>query len=115
MASAAVFVGFMAGVAVVSASPADPESPKSSTSSVSLAVDGPQTPDAERALLHLADASLEIDWVASEPQVVSPVSEVLAVCPTGRSLMPEGLLEGLSDDQLRDFFAFLSSSQPFSR
>jgi putative heme-binding domain-containing protein len=43
------------------------------------------------------------------------VAEVLAVRPTGRSLMPEGLLEGLSDDQLRDFFAFLRSSQPFSR
>ena len=42
-------------------------------------------------------------------------AEVLAVRPTGRSLMPEGLLEGLSDDQLRDFFAFLRSSQPFSR
>jgi putative heme-binding domain-containing protein len=46
---------------------------------------------------------------------VLPAAEVLAVRPTGRSLMPEGLLEGLSDDQLRDFFAFLRSSQPFSR
>ena len=53
--SAAVGVGFLAGVAV-------------------LAADGPQTPDAERARLHLADASLEIDWVASEPQVISPVA-----------------------------------------
>jgi putative heme-binding domain-containing protein len=44
-----------------------------------------------------------------------PAAVVLAVRPTGRSLMPEGLLEGLSDDQLRDFFAFLRSSQPFSR
>lgn len=31
----------------------------------------------------------------------------------GRSLMPEGLLGGLSDQQLRDFFAYLRSAQPF--
>jgi len=40
---------------------------------------------------------------------------VLEVRPTGRSLMPEGLLDGLDDRQLRDFFAYLRSSQPFSR
>jgi putative heme-binding domain-containing protein len=44
-----------------------------------------------------------------------PAAEVLAVRPTGRSLMPEGLLDGLSDQQLRDFFAYWRSSQPFSR
>ena len=32
-----------------------------------------------------------------------------------RSLMPEGLLEGLSEQQLRDFFAYLRISQPFSQ
>ena len=46
---------------------------------------------------------------------VLPAAEVLAVRPTGRSLMPEGLLDGLTDGQLRDFFAFLRSSQPFTR
>jgi putative heme-binding domain-containing protein len=46
---------------------------------------------------------------------VLPAAEVLSVRPTGRSLMPEGLLDGLSADQLRDFFAFLRSSQPFTR
>ncbi len=35
--------------------------------------------------------------------------------PMGRSLMPEGLLEGLTDQQLRDFFAYLRISQPISR
>lgn len=30
-------------------------------------------------------------------------------------LLPEGLLDGLSDQQLRDFFAYWRSSQPFSR
>ena len=31
----------------------------------------------------------------------------------GRSLMPEGLLNGLSDPELRDLFAYLRSAQPF--
>jgi hypothetical protein len=28
--------------------------------------------------------------------------------------MPEGLLEGLSDEELRDFFAYLRISQPIT-
>ena len=35
--------------------------------------------------------------------------------PMGRSLMPEGLLQGLSDQELRDFFAYLRISQPITR
>ncbi|MGB0580696.1 MAG: PVC-type heme-binding CxxCH protein, partial [Limisphaerales bacterium] len=35
--------------------------------------------------------------------------------PMGRSLMPEGLLHGLSDQELRDFFAYLRISQPISK
>ncbi len=35
--------------------------------------------------------------------------------PVGQSLMPSGLLEGLDDQQLRDFFAYLRISQPISR
>jgi putative membrane-bound dehydrogenase-like protein len=31
----------------------------------------------------------------------------------GRSLMPDGILDGLSDQELRDLFAYLRSSQPF--
>ncbi|MFM7555730.1 MAG: PVC-type heme-binding CxxCH protein [Verrucomicrobiota bacterium] len=46
---------------------------------------------------------------------VLAAGEVLEVRPTGRSLMPEGLLDDLDDRQLRDFFAYLRSSQPFSR
>ena len=42
-------------------------------------------------------------------------SEIEAIEPTGRSLMPEGLLDGWTDEQLRDFFAYLRSSQPFTR
>ena len=29
--------------------------------------------------------------------------------------MPEGLLDDLNDEQLRDFFAYLRQSQPFTR
>jgi putative heme-binding domain-containing protein len=35
--------------------------------------------------------------------------------PVGRSVMPEGLLEGLNEQQLRDLFAYLRISQPISR
>jgi len=41
--------------------------------------------------------------------------DIESIEPMGRSLMPEGLLEGLNEDQLRDFFAYLRSSQPFTR
>jgi putative heme-binding domain-containing protein len=42
-------------------------------------------------------------------------SEIDSLKPTGRSLMPEGLLDGLSDQQLRDLFAYLRSSQPMTK
>jgi len=42
-------------------------------------------------------------------------SEIKSLEPTGRSLMPDGLLDDLNDQQVRDFFAFLRSSQPFTR
>lgn len=42
-------------------------------------------------------------------------SEVKEMQPMGRSLMPEGLIDGLSDQQLRDFFAYLRVSQPITR
>jgi putative heme-binding domain-containing protein len=35
--------------------------------------------------------------------------------PTGRSLMPDGLLDGLSAKELRDFFAYLRIPQPITR
>ena len=38
--------------------------------------------------------------------------EIEEIQPMGRSMMPEGLLEGLTDQQLRDFFAYLRISQP---
>jgi len=44
-----------------------------------------------------------------------PAAEVKSVTPLGRSLMPEGLLEGLTDGQLRDLFAWLRQSQPITK
>lgn len=41
-------------------------------------------------------------------------SEILEAKPVGRSLMPDGLLEGLTDQELRDFFAYLRISQPIT-
>lgn len=43
-----------------------------------------------------------------------PRSEVLTIKPAGASLMPEGLLAGLSDQQVRDLFAYLRSTQPLN-
>ena len=40
--------------------------------------------------------------------------DVLSLEPMGRSLMPEGLLEDLTEQNLRDFFAYLKISQPIS-
>jgi cytochrome c553 len=31
---------------------------------------------------------------------------------SGKSLMPEGLLSGLSDDEVRNLFAYLRTTQP---
>ena len=39
-------------------------------------------------------------------------SQVESSKASPRSLMPEGLLAGLSDQQLRDFFAYLRIAQP---
>jgi putative heme-binding domain-containing protein len=41
-------------------------------------------------------------------------SEIAELQPMGRSLMPEGLLDGMSEQELRDFFAYLRISQPIT-
>ena len=38
--------------------------------------------------------------------------EIDAIKPSPTSIMPEGLLKGLSDQQVRDLFAYLRSTQP---
>ncbi|HEY6170517.1 MAG TPA: HEAT repeat domain-containing protein, partial [Verrucomicrobiae bacterium] len=47
--------------------------------------------------------------------VTISAKEIAEVQPMGRSLMPEGLLEGLTEQQLRDFFAYLRISQPITK
>lgn len=42
-------------------------------------------------------------------------SEIADLQPAGRSLMPDGLLDGMGDQDLRDFFAYLRISQPITR
>jgi putative heme-binding domain-containing protein len=39
-------------------------------------------------------------------------SEILEAKPMGRSLMPDGLLDGMTDQELRDLFAYLASRNP---
>ena len=41
--------------------------------------------------------------------------DVDEISPVGRSLMPDGLLQGLNDQQIRDFFAYLRISQPITQ
>jgi putative heme-binding domain-containing protein len=41
-------------------------------------------------------------------------SEIAELQPMGRSLMPEGLLDGMREQELRDFFAYLRISQPIT-
>lgn len=41
-------------------------------------------------------------------------SDIAELQPMGRSLMPDGLLEGLSEQELRDLFAYLRISQPIT-
>ena len=47
--------------------------------------------------------------------VVLRQSEIKSLEPAGKSLMPEGLLEGMTDTQLRDLFAYLRISQPITK
>lgn len=44
-----------------------------------------------------------------------PQAEIADLKAAGRSLMPDGLLDGLTDQQLRDFFAYLRIPQPISK
>jgi putative heme-binding domain-containing protein len=44
--------------------------------------------------------------------VVLSRADVAELQPAGLSLMPEGLLDGLNDQQTRDLFAYLRSTQP---
>ena len=42
-------------------------------------------------------------------------ANIKQIKPTGQSLMPVGLLDGLTNQQLRDFFAYLRITQPITK
>jgi putative heme-binding domain-containing protein len=44
-----------------------------------------------------------------------PRADVKEMKALAQSLMPAGLLDGLSDEQLRDFFAYVAIPQPITR
>ncbi len=51
---------------------------------------------------------------AEGQQIVQPVDDIESMTANGVSLMPEGLLQGLSDQQVCDLFAYLRSGQPLN-
>jgi putative heme-binding domain-containing protein len=60
------------------------------------------------------DASVVVLRIADGQRVVLPRDNIDEMRVTGVSLMPEGLLEGLSDQEVRDLFAYLRSGQPLN-
>ena len=57
------------------------------------------------------DKLLILRGIDSSDAVVEQ-SQVESTYVSPRSLMPEGLLAGLTDQQIRDFFAYLRIAQP---
>jgi len=51
---------------------------------------------------------------ADGQKVVLPRAEIVEVRAAGISLMPEGVLSGLSDQEVRDLMAYLRSGQPLN-
>ena len=49
---------------------------------------------------------------ADGQSLIIPRDQIEEMKPLRRSLMPEGILKPLSDQQLRDLFAYLRASQP---
>ena len=60
------------------------------------------------------DASVVVLRTADGQRVVLPKGEIDEMHVSGVSLMPEGLLQGLSDQEVRDLFAYLRSGQPLN-
>jgi putative heme-binding domain-containing protein len=58
------------------------------------------------------DAGVVVLRTADGQRVVLPRDDIDDLRVIGVSLMPEGLLQGLSDQEVRDLFAYLRSSQP---
>lgn len=65
----------------------------------------------------LADEDKQVVTIRGIDGASNPIprTEIETMKPTGYSLMPEGLLQSLNDQQLRDLFAYLRSTQPLVR
>ena len=59
-----------------------------------------------------ADANTIVLRAIDDSTTTLQRDQIESLIPAGRSLMPEGLLHGLDDQQLRDLFAYLKISQP---
>jgi putative membrane-bound dehydrogenase-like protein len=60
------------------------------------------------------DARIVILRSADGQRIVLPNDDIESITVSGISLMPEGLLQGLSDQEVRDLFAYLRSGQPLN-
>jgi putative heme-binding domain-containing protein len=60
------------------------------------------------------DAQVVVLRTPDGQNVPLPRAEIASMEPAGASLMPEGLLANLSDQQVRDLFAYLRSTQPLN-
>lgn len=60
------------------------------------------------------DARVVILKSADGQRAVLPTDDIAEMNVSGISLMPEGLLEGLSDQEVRDLFGYLRSGQPLN-
>ncbi len=60
------------------------------------------------------DAQVVVLRTPDGQTVPLPRAEIASMEPAGASLMPEGLLANLSDQQVRDLFAYLRSTQPLN-
>ncbi len=60
------------------------------------------------------DARVVILKSADGQRTVLPMDDIASMSVSGISLMPEGLLDGLSDQEVRDLFGYLRSGQPLN-
>jgi putative membrane-bound dehydrogenase-like protein len=60
------------------------------------------------------DAQVLVLRTADGQRIVLPREDVAQISAAGVSLMPEGLLQGLKDQEVRDLMAYLRSGQPLN-
>jgi putative heme-binding domain-containing protein len=60
------------------------------------------------------DARVVVLRSADGQRIILPKDDIADITVSGISLMPEGLLDGLADQEVRDLFAYLRSGQPLN-